>query len=421
MLQDTRYEERYVIVLMQQLNIPRQMKLRYLRLIYGSVCLMLLGVMYAWSVYAPRIRESLACSVQDCSWAFTLSVVSFCVGGILSSFISRRVTPKLTLALAALALLAGFLSASYAANIRQFYGCYSVVTALGLGMGYNVLISLVNSWFSDKKGIVAGLLMLCFGLGGMLMGSLGEKLMALWGWQQTYRVYAVMLFVLLLFSVSFMRYPGTGNSFPPDAKGAAHTQTHEKKQYTPGQMLHRKSFWLYFIWCTLLPVGGLIAISNATAISGQFSPDEHFGVFCVGFLSIVGGVARIIWGPLYDKIGRRKTMRLLSFVAICSSLSFFAAYQSGKLAVLIAAFFLIAFVYGGCPPINTEFLQEFYGLEYFTVNFSILNISLLVASLCSGTISNVVFTFTGSFASGAWVMLLFYVIAAFTASRINEP
>ena len=59
-------------------------------------------------------------------------------------------------------------------GIAALYLTYGILAGLGIGIGYNAVISVVNEWFTDKKGTSSGALMMSFGASALVFWQYGR-------------------------------------------------------------------------------------------------------------------------------------------------------------------------------------------------------------------------------------------------------
>ena len=394
--------------------------LRPYRLAYGVLVMLCLGLLYGWSIFAAPLEAEFGWSRSETSWTFTLSMSAFCAGGFLGGIITRRSRPRFAIALAAVLLLSGFGLASRLNSLWGLYIFYGIISSLGVGIGYNVFISVVNSWFPDKAGFAAGCMLMGFGCGGMFLGILANALIASVGWRSTFMGLGAAFCVLLLLGIPFMKYP---SEYPEiDAAAlSADKRIQGTRQYTPAAMLGTGAFRIYFVWAVLMPIGGLMVIGNASTIGGEVMGDAISQTLCVSVVSVANGCGRVLFGSLYDRIGRRRCMLLLSVMAVASGGVLFAAYGVARTAVLLLALILVGLVYGGVPSVSTSVLQEFFGLEYFSLNSAVLNISLVVASFTSSPVSSGLHGSFGSYMPISIVMAVLGAVSVIGALLLKKP
>ncbi len=395
-------------------------KKRYCLLGYGILMLLCLGLIYGWSIFVAPLEAEFGWARSQTSLTFTISISCFCLGGLLGSFCTRKWGVRPTLFLSAGLLLLGFLGASRISTLPGIYFSYGVGCGLGVGIGYNVLLNVMNQWFPDKPGFVSGMLLMGFGCGGMILGSLATALMGAMGWRNTFVLFGALFFAVVLAGGFFIHLPRAGAALPQSAaKKRAASQG--QLELAPGGMLRRPSFWFYTLWCILLPAGGLMFIGNAAPICTQLGADAALAAFGAGFLSVSNGAGRVLFGMLYDKQGRKLTMLLITAAFLAAAGLFLLAYGQSSMVALFIAFLLTGLAYGGGPTVNAAFLQDFYGRQHFAANLSVLNLSLMAASFAGPPAAAAIQTATGSYAGIAYLALALGVGGMGAMALIKRP
>ena len=149
---------------------------RWFLLAAAVVAMLFAGIIYAWSILKVPFAEDFGWQAEQLSLNFTFTMCSFCLGGLLGSFLSRKIGVKLSSIISALLAgggmaLTGFLDGK---NIVMLYITYALLAGLGIGIAYNVIISTVTAWFLDKKGLCTGALMMGFGASSLILGNLAN-------------------------------------------------------------------------------------------------------------------------------------------------------------------------------------------------------------------------------------------------------
>lgn len=142
-----------------------QRQIRWLYLLLSVVLLLCLGLIYAWSIFRVPLESEFGWSKAETSITFSISMMMFCLGGVVSGVLTERRGVRTTLILCAVLLAAGFMSASGVHSLWGIYAAYGGLAGLGAGLGYNAVISTIVKWFPDRQGFVSGMSLMGFGFG----------------------------------------------------------------------------------------------------------------------------------------------------------------------------------------------------------------------------------------------------------------
>ena len=114
-------------------------KNRWFMLTIGCVCLFFAGVIYAWSILKAPLAEEFAWNKTQMQFCFTLTLCFFCLGGLVSGLIAKKVSLQKRLLIAAGLSLAGFaLVAVNKGSLFLLYISYGVLAGTGIGFIYNL-------------------------------------------------------------------------------------------------------------------------------------------------------------------------------------------------------------------------------------------------------------------------------------------
>ena len=399
--------------------------IRWLYLAVGVIALLFAGIIYGWSILKAPLAADFGWTADQLALNFTLTMCFFCLGGIAGGVLAKRlgICPSLILA-GVLSCLGFFLTARLdGGSVAMLYVSYGLLAGLGIGIAYNVIISTVNAWFPDKKGTCSGALMMGFGASALVVGNTMSALMEnpAIGWRTAFIGLGVVLGVILLATGLIIQLPPAGLELPkPAQKSGAASEDVEARDYTPGEMIRRFTFWRAFVCIVFLAAVGNTVISFARDLSISVGAEAGLATTLVGVLSVCNGLGRIATGAIFDKLGRRKTMLLANIVAIAAAGVTLLSVFTGSVPLCVAGLCVTGFSYGSCPTISSAFVSAFYGTKHFSMNFSIMNFNLMGASLLA-TVSSMLFTSSGGYVAPFILLLALSAVALVLNLSIKKP
>ena len=372
---------------------------RWLILCAAVFAMLFAGVIYAWSILKVPFTEDFGWGAETLSLNFTLTMCSFCIGGLAGSFLGRKIGVKLATAIAA-ALAGGGMALTGLLNgehVWMLYLTYAVMAGLGIGISYNVVISTVSAWFPDKKGLCTGCLMMGFGASSLILGNLADMFFkSRLDRSGTYILLGVSLFIVLAAVSLFLKRPNDDTVLPaPPKKANIAKEDFEQRDYTTKEMLMRFSFWRAFIFLTLVTAVGNSVISFARDLALSVGAEVTLATTLVGVLAICNGLGRILTGALFDALGRRLTMLIATLLTIVAAGTTLLSVVIGSLPICIVGLCLTGLSYGSCPTMLSAFTSAFYGQKHFSSNFSIMTCNLIGASFIATACSSLLNTFGG--------------------------
>ncbi len=388
---------------------------KYLYLITGTVMLMFLGLLYAWSIFAGPFKDLYpSWTSSDLSLTFTISMVFFCIGGFISGKFSNRLGTKSLIRLAAILLFIGFLGMSRLnsenpdSSLQVLYFLYGILCGSGVGIAYNSIIGSVNKWFPDKVGFSSGILLMGFGFGGMILGSLVNVLISNFGLLNTFIVLAVLICVVLVIGSFIIKVPEY-----------IKTQDRDKKvdrvgQFTTSEMLKTSAFWIYTFWTIAVNSSGLLVINSAANIAITFGAPAILGLL----VSVFNGFGRLIFGQLFDRFGYNKAMVTNNIMLLISGLSLVGGAFNNSIILIFIGLLLVGICYGGSPSLASSVIHSFYGSENYAQNFSVANFSLIPSAFIGPMISSSLLDSSGGDYTWTFVMIIILSVVALILSGL---
>ena len=199
-------------VMTQKTNISK----RWWILVAGVIAMLFAGILYAWSILKLPFAE-LGYAPSALALNFTLTMCFFCLGGFISGMLVRRIGTRRTILTAGCLAGAGYALTSClgAGNTLLLYITYALLSGLGIGMAYIVIISTVNAWFPDRRGLSSGALMMGFGASTLLFGKLADFLFqSAIGWRSTYLLIGASIAAVIILSAFLIKAPAADATFP---------------------------------------------------------------------------------------------------------------------------------------------------------------------------------------------------------------
>ncbi len=362
-----------------------KLSIRWLYLAVGTVAMLFAGILYAWSILKIPFSNDFGWTAGNLSLNFTITMSCFCGGGLVGAWLAKKIGHNKAIVVSGVLGALGFVLTSFlgGAQLPLLYITYGIIAGGGIGIAYNVILSTVNPWFPDKKGLCSGCLMMGFGASALVLGELTNTLFASdFGWRNTYILLGCLLGGVLIIAGIILKKPSEDVVFPAGkAKDSA-----EVEDISPKQMLKKSSFWLAFLYLVFLTAVGNSVISFARDFALEVGAEASLATTLVGVLSICNGLGRVITGAAFDSFGIKKTMVGASVLTIAAAGMGLLALLTSNTLLLVAAICLTGLSYGTSPTTCATFTMAYYGKKYYSTNMAIMVFNMmgssLVATLC---------------------------------------
>ena len=398
---------------------------------------------YGWAiVFACMLIQavpfSIAANIQPAftnfvtsaeGFTFTQFSLIFTIGTVVSAVCAPAIgklysNPKLNVKLlyvfgilllggsfAAFSLAGGNIFAYYALSILVQIGC-AIISAIGVP-------TLINSWFTENKGLAMGLAFSGGGLGNMFLQLLAGK----WlndptiGYKGAYLRFGILaIAVALPVALFIIRFPKS------QAELAVNVSKKNKKEdasnttsnwgYTFAEVSKMKSFWIFagsFLFVGLY-VGGMalqfIPYLQSLEKSGQFLLGAATVASLFGFCSMFGN---LFGGVLFDKLGITKSLVLAGILVIACGLSLIFVPQMNILGFVFAislGISMYSYIIG--PSYMTGAL---FGNKEFGTILGIVQIFFALGFGSGSTLFGLIVDKSG-FTTG-WISTLIYAVIAY--------
>lgn len=399
---------------------------------------------YGWAIVVAcmliqAVPYSIAANIQPAftnfvtsgeGFSFTQFSLIFTIGTVVSAVCSPAIgklysNPKLNVKLlyifgvlllsgsfAAFSLAGGNIFAYYALSILVQIGC-AIISAIGVP-------TLINSWFTENKGLAMGLAFSGGGLGNMFLQLLAGK----WlndptiGYKGAYLRFGILaVAVALPVALFIIRLPKSQAELAANVskknKNKDNSSTSSNWGYTFAEVSKMKSFWIFagsFLFVGLY-VGGMalqfIPYLQGLEQSGKFLLGAATVASLFGFCSMFGN---LFGGVLFDKLGITKSLILAGMLVIVCGLCLIFVPQMNILGFVFAISLGISmFSYIIGPSYMTGAL---FGNKEFGTILGIVQIFFALGFGSGSTLFGLIVDKSG-FTTG-WICTLVYAVIAYS-------
>ena len=365
---------------MRELSVSQIKRKRIVYLVLSTITLLFLGLIYAFSMFAQPMCATFGLEKGAVGLTFNIMMITFCVGAVIGSQIEKKLGVKGSILVGAVMFAIGFVGTGLLAygNIVALYLFYGVISGLGVGIGYNCVIATTNVWFPDRVGLSSGVLMMGFGLGSLILGTLSVNLATVFGLGTVLVVVGIVSAIIIGIEGLIIRRPPDNIvelMAPEQAAGSG---------YDPGEAdsaLKTPLFYVYWVWATIVIAIGLATIGNCSSDAQLVGWDAGFASLLVGLVSTFNGVGRVLVGTIYDKTNVKVTMVVNGFIAIFAAVFIILALTTGIPVLYVLGALLCGFCYGGVPVVASAFGRQRFGAKNYPLNLSLCNFAIVWGSL----------------------------------------
>jgi OFA family oxalate/formate antiporter-like MFS transporter len=397
---------------------------RWLQLTLGIVCMaMIANLQYGWTLFVNPIDAKYHWGRAAIQVAFSIFVLTETWLVPVEGWFVDRYGPKVVVLFGGVLVGVAWMMNSVASSLPMLYVA-AAVGGIGAGAIYGTCIGNALKWFSDLRGLAAGLTAAGFGAGSALTVIPIQGMIAAGGYETAFLHFGLGQGIVVCAISGFLRAPGAGEVDPASPLALQPAG----RQYTPIEMVRSPIFWIMYVMFVLVGAGGLMATAQLAPIAKDFNldavPVSLAGItlpaltFALSLDRILNGVTRPFFGWVSDKLGRENTM----FIAFSLEalgiwlLSMFG--ESPVTFVLISG--LVFFAWGEIYSLFPSTCTDAYGTRYATTNAGLLYTAKGTAALLVPW-GNVLTTTTGNWHAVFTIAVTMNVAAALLAIFVLKP
>ena len=341
-----------------------------------------LGVLFVWTYFRDELGKIFTTwSAGDLSLIFSVHNVTICLAVLAAGFLLKKFSNRMLIFFGGIGLMIGFglfpllpLDKPDAALVMATV-LFGIVGAAAVGIASTAGYSLYTQWAPDHPGKMVGTIALALSIAPIILGMLCSILVPAVGVLQTIRWVGIIVSLLLIATVPLAKPPGPDAKLPP---APARAENLDQKEFTPVEMFRIPSFWILFIFNTVIRASGLMIIDFGGSIA------IHFGLTALlGMLySPANGTANIVGGVLVDKLSTARVIILCGGTLLLGAILLLAGNAADN-GFLVMAGLLIGGLSYGCGTVHsTASLRILFGQKNYAQNWGYLQLSILLAALC---------------------------------------
>jgi len=371
----------------------------------GVITMLLMGLLYVWSLFVAPLEEAFGWNRAETTLTFTISLVCFSFGLMASGWFGKKKRLRMANFIGICMVATGFAVVSQTGSLMMFYLFYGVLAGFGIGLSYNAWLSIVLSHFPGKTGMASGWLLLGFGVGGVALGPLVNLMInSHFGWRNTFLAIGIFIFAEGIAAMRFLhprKESEKENAELAKIDAAAKTTSIE---LTTSKVIKEPSYWIFCAWKTILFCTGVAVVGQAALIMQDMGATVFAAAVAVALISAGNSIGRVATGVFLDRFGYKLTMCIQTLMFFACGVIYLFVYPSGLIAPVNTAMFMLGVSYGGSVIMTASFISTTYGQENFSSNFGLSNITNVPAIMFLSTSIGVIRADTG-FYTGFFVMM----------------
>lgn len=224
-------------------------------------------------------------------------------------------------------------------------------------------LTVVQRWYPESRGLVAGFFNMAFGLSAAVMSPFFSILLSKWGYEALTLTAGCAALLIGLPASILIRFPEVSPSEPESNNSIAPTDR------SVAEALKSREFWcLWFTWVFAGAAGAsMLVLATGFGLSRGLTL-AHAVILLTAF-NLTNGCGRLISGYFSDRIGRSRTMAI-SFASAGFAYLIMPHLASLWLWAALAA--VIGYAFGTLFAVSGPLAGDCFGMAHFGAIFGLI-------------------------------------------------
>src|SRR3954451_19052702 len=398
---------------------------RWVQLAIGIVCMvMIANLQYGWTLFVAPLDSKYHWGRAAIQVAFTIFILTETWLVPIEGYLVDRFGPTPVVSVAGILVGIAWVINSVADSLPLLY-LGAAIGGIGAGAVYGPCVGHALKWFSDRRGLAAGLTAAGFGAGSALTIIPISNMIKAGGYEQAFLYFGIgqgiVVFLVGMLLADTRRISAA-------ISAGSKTVAQSRRDYQWSEMVKAPVFWVMYLMFVLVGAGGLMATAQLAPIAKDFKiaeiPVSILGLtlpaltFALSIDRILNGVTRPFFGWVSDQIGRELTM-LIAFGFEANGILALWQFGSDPIAFVILTG-VVFFAWGEIYSLFPSTCADTFGSKYAAANAGLLYTAKGTASLLV-PLSSVLAAATGGWHAVFIVASALNAIAALMAWFVLRP
>ncbi|MBO4330914.1 MAG: MFS transporter [Oscillospiraceae bacterium] len=336
------------------------------------------GIIYLWSVLKAPVMNSLEMTQSTAAMMASYMLMAFVAGALIGGLMTDKKGHRFTCMLGVTIFAIGIASSALITrnNSGLLVATYAIGGGIGSGIAYSACINCIQKWIPKRKGLASGLAIGAFGLSTVVFVPVMRFVMRVFetadgivNFTGVFAVLGAAFFAVGIFGCMLI-------SRPPETKPAA-ASTRKVQDFTIAQAVRSRKFWCIFLIVFFINGAWNIAAPRIYDLGLDRGLTPETAALALSLTGIANTAGRVLMAVVSDRIGRTKTLCLLSVMTVAASMLLIRMTGAGYVVVIC----LLAFAYGGPSSINAAFTTDCFGKKHSAAVYGVVMLALGASSL----------------------------------------
>jgi MFS transporter, OFA family, oxalate/formate antiporter len=358
---------------------------RWLQLVFGILCMVAIAnLQYGWTLFVGPIDDKFHWGRTAIQVAFTVFIALDTGLVPFEGYLVDRFGPRPVLLSGGVLVAIAWVTNSFATSLTMLY-IGAGLGGAGAGAVYGTAVGNSLKWFTDRRGLAAGLTAAGYGAGTALTLPPITSMIASHGYQATFLTFGLIQGLAVLIFGVFLRAPKPGEV--PPALVIKKSQT--SRDYRLSEALSTRMFWTMYAMFVMVAAGGLISVAQLADIAADFKVSKvpvtllwltmPALTFALRINAVMNGLTRPFFGWVSDHLGRENTMFVAFVLEGAGILLLLRSAAHPTMFVVLSG--LVFFAWGEIYSLFPATCADVFGRKYCTGIYGFLYTAKGAASL----------------------------------------
>jgi OFA family oxalate/formate antiporter-like MFS transporter len=372
--------------------------------------MMIANLQYAWTLFVKPLQLETGWKLSDIQWAFTLFVVFQTWVQPLQGWLIDRLGPRMFISVAGVLCAIGWSGLGFATTVPMLWLLYTTA-GVGAALVYSGAIGSALKWFTERRGLAAGIMTAGFGGGTALTLPFIASAIRVYGYRTTFLWSGIMQGAVILIVAQFLRHPPAENRTPAGERAPARPAHFGRHQFTTAEMMRTPQFYLLYAMLVMMATGGLLVTAQAGPMAQSWGISVAALTLAASLSPVANGGSRIFWGWVSDRLGRELTMGV-AFLLQAGSLLMVLVVGRLSGAWFVFTLFLSYFTWGEVFSLFPSIVGDYYGTRHATSNYGVMYSAKGVASVVGGGLAAILYEHFGTWTAAFYGSAVLALVAA---------
>jgi MFS family permease len=347
----------------------------------------------AYGVFLPVFAETFGWSRGAISTALSVNLLLGGFAGFVIGALADRHGPRVMLVITVVLAGSAFALVSTVGALWQLYLLVGVLGGVGMSSFYLLSTTTVTRWFTERRGLALGLVLVGFNLGYITAGPLSAWLIGTVGWRGAYALLGGVCGLVTMLAALTVRLPGAGEAVESRAVGIA-AAAGGRDVTLADALADPRQWYLNVSWLLLGALSLMVSVHIVPFAHDQgISLAEASLALTAYGAGAVGG--RIGSGFVSDRIGTFTAIRLgygLQVIALAVLLWF------PSREVLLASLMVLGVGFAASDTMLAKAVPDVFGTRALGAILGVLNLGWRFGAALGPATAGFLYDVTGSYA-----------------------